>query len=278
MFKVTSFFASAVILATSYCAGSRAVAATATYAGMPSCTVLPSLTPNAAPVYLEVDAHGRFYASQFSINPDGDFTGSRAYVTNEQLEALCSTGTKVAFWGSDRFPTLPSPTIFVQEYRNADPLPNYVLSAREEDTLFIFSGKAGPNWRPTSTRFRLSRVAADLVPVHVFFGSDQPGVVTHFYTADQTEFDLMMSKVNAPANPNVKWVYERIAFYAPRVNVTNGTASCSSPDSALVYRLAGTSNNNIQPKYRYVANSETIASMRRVGYEVQAAAFCAIVD
>lgn len=276
MLKTTSFFVSALILATSYFVGSGAVAAT--FAGMPSCTVLPSQTPNAAPVYLEVDAHGRFYATQFFINPAGGFTGSREYLTNEQLEAICSTGTKVAFWGSDRFPTLPSPTIFVQEYRNADSLPNYVLSAREEDTLFIFSGKAGPNWRPTSMRFRLSRVAADLVPVHVFFGSDQPGVVTHFYTADQAEFDSMMSKVNAPANANIKWVYERIAFYAPRVNVTNGTASCSSPDTAPVYRLAGTSNNNTQPKYRYVANSETIASMRRTGYEVQAAAFCAIVD
>ena len=203
MRRTTSLFASALFLLMSYFCASGAIAAPTQFAGLPSCTVLPSQTPNAAPAYIEMDAHGRFYATQFVNNPNGGFTSFRVYVNNEQLEGLCSGGVKVAFWGTDRFPTLPSPTIFVQEYQNADALPNYVLSAREVDTLFIFSGNAGPNWRPTSTRFRLSRDATDLVPVHVFFGSDQPGVVTHFYTADQAEYDAMMRKVNTPANPNV---------------------------------------------------------------------------
>ena len=273
-----SLFANATALIASSCFAIAAQAAIAPFSGLPSCTVLPSQTPNAAPAYIQMDAHGRFYSTQFVSNPNGGFTSSRAYLTNEQLEAVCSTGAKIAFTGSDRFPTLPSPNVFVQEYQNADSLPNYVLSAREEDTIFIFSGKAGPNWRPTPTRFRFSRSAADLVPVHVFFGSDQPGVVTHFYTADQVEFDAMMRKVNTPANTNVKWAYERIAFYAPRVSVLNGTATCAGSDTAPVFRVAGTSANNIQPKYRYVANVETIASMRRVGYEVKTAAFCALVD
>ena len=259
-------------------AQAAATVGTAAFAGLPSCTVAPSQTPDAAPIYIETDAHGRFYSTQFTLNPAGGFSGSRTYLTTDLLEFLCSTGAKIAFWGADRFVTLPSPTLFVQEYKNADTLPNYVLSAREEDTLFIFSGKAGPNWRPTSMRFRLPRVGADLVPVHVFFGSDNPGVVTHFYTADQAEYDAMMSKVNSPASANVKWVYERVAFYAPRVSGLNGVTSCSSPDLAVVFRLAGNSQSNAQPKYRYVANRETIASMQRVGYELQSAAFCALVD
>lgn len=277
-----SFFAKTIVLVTlGFVASGALAAATAPFPGLPSCTVAPSQTPNAAPVYIEVDAHGQFYATQFATNPGGGYTSSRSYVTTDNLEALCAQGAKVAFWGSDRFVTLPSPTLFVQEYQNADALPNYVLSAREEDTLFIFSGKAGANWRPTSLRLRLPRVAPDLVPVHVFFGSDQPGVVSHFYTADQAEYDTMMRKVNTPANANVKWVYERVAFYAPRVSVSSaavGAASCSAAELTAVFRLAGTSNSNIQPKYRYVANRETIASMQRAGYEVQAAAFCALVD
>ena len=275
-FVEVTLFAAWGILASSVHAA--ATASTAPFVGLPSCTVAPSQTPDAAPVYIETDAHGRFYSTQFMTNSAGGYAGLRIYITNDYLEALCATGAKIAFWGSDRVVTLPSPTLFVQEYQNADALPNYVLSAREEDTLFIFSGQAGPNWRPTSLRFRLPRVGADLVPVHVFFGSDNPGVVTHFYTADQAEYDAMMRKVNSPASANVKWVYERVAFYAPRVSGLNGVTSCSSPDLAVVFRLAGNSQSNAQPKYRYVANRETIASMQRVGYELQSAAFCALVD
>lgn len=278
MHAVKLLFSNAVLFAALGCAASVAQAVTAPFVGLPSCTVVPSQTPNAAPVYIEVDAHGRFYATQFVTNPSGGYTSSRAYISTDDLESLCAQGAKVAFWGADRFVTLPSPTIFVQEYQNADALPNYVLAAREEDALFIFSGNAGPNWRPTMLRLRLPRVAADLVPVHIFFGSDQPGVVTHFYTADQAEYDAFIRKVTNPANANVKWVYERVAFYAPRVSVVNGVASCASPDASPVFRLAGKSASNIQPKYRYVANRETIASMQRAGYELQAAAFCALVD
>lgn len=278
MLAFKSLLSSAALCVTLVFTASAAHAWIVPFAGLPSCTVAPSQTPNVAPVYIQTDAHGRFYSTQFLINPAGGYTGSRTYVTNDYLEALCATGAQVAFWGADRFVTLPSSTVFVQEYQNADALPNYVLSAREEDTLFIFSGKAGPNWRPTSLRFRLPRVAAELVPVHVFFGSDQPGVVTHFYTADQLEFDAMMRKVNAPANMNVKWAYERVAFHAPRVSVSNEMASCGSTDMTPVFRLAGTSNSNAQPKYRYVANRETIASMHRAGYVIEAAAFCALVD
>jgi hypothetical protein len=282
MRSAKSFFANAIMGATLgfvACGTQAATAAVAApLAGLPSCTVVPSQTPNAAPVYIEVDAHGRFYATQVVTTPGGGLTSSQMYLTTDELEVLCGRGIKVAFWGADRFATLPSPYLFVQEYKNADTLPNYVLSAREEDRLFIFSGNAGPNWRPTLLRLRLPRVATDLVPVHVFFGSDQPGVVTHFYTADPAEYDAMMRKVTAPANANIKWAYERVAFYAPRVSVLNGAASCASADMAPVFRLAGTSNSNSQPKYRYVANRETIASMQRAGYQVQAAAFCALVD
>lgn len=270
-----SLLAQTILLVTLTFASSAAPAVSASFVSLPSCTVAPSQTPDAAPVYIEVDAHGRFFATQCSIVVLGC---SRTYVTNEQLEGLCLHGAKVAFLGSDRFPTIPSPYIFVQEYLNADAFPNYVLSAREEDTLFISSGKAGPNWRPTSLRLRLPRVAADIVPVHVFFGSDQPGAVTHFFTADPTEFDDMMRKVNSPANANVKWVYERVAFYAPRTTLLDGKASCANSDMAPVFRLAGASSANSQPKYRYVANRETIASMQRVGYDLQAAAFCAWAD
>lgn len=259
-------------------AASAAHAATATFAGLPSCTVAPSQTPNAAPVYIEVDAHGRFYSTQFATNPAGGYTGSRTYVTTENLEALCAQGAKVAFLDADRFATVPSPTLFVQEWQNADVLPNYLLLAREEDTFFILSGKAGLNWRPTSLRFRLPRVAADLVPVHLFFGSDQPGVVTHFYTADTAEYETMMRKVNAPASANVKWVYERVAFYAPRVSASGNAAFCTSAELTPVFRFAGNMGANTQPKYRHVANRETIASMQRAGYAVQAAGFCALVD
>lgn len=203
---------------------------------------------------------------------------SRTYITTDSLEAICSQGFNIAFWGSDRVATLPSPYTFVQEYQNADPFPNFILSAREEDTLFIFSGKAGPNWRSTTTRFRLPRVATDMVPVHVFFGSDQPGVVAHFYTADQAEYDVMMRKVIAPVSVSVKWIYERVAFYAPRVSVVNGVADCASADTIPVFRLAGASVTDGQAKYRYVANRTTIASMQRLGYRVETAAFCALAD
>ena len=274
MHAIKLLFFNAVLFATLGFAPSIAQAVTAPFVGLPSCTVVPAQAPSSAPVYIEVDAHGRFYASQFG----SILIPSRSYVTTEMLEFLCRQGAKIAFWGSDRFPTLPSPYILVQEFQNGDVLPNFVLSAREEDTLFIFSGKAGPNWRPTTMRLRLPRIASDMVPVHVFFGSDQPGVVTHFYTADQAEYDAMMRKENTPANANVKWVYERVAFYAQRVSVSNGVASCASADTEPVFRISGSSSTNSQPKYRYVANRTTITSMQRTGYEVEAAAFCALVD
>ena len=278
MHAIKLLLTNAVLFATLSVASTVSHGATAPFVGLPSCTVVPLQTPNAVPVYIEVDGHGRFYSTQFTTVGNADLTSTRAYLTNGYLEALCATGVTVAFWGSDRFPTLPSPHSFVQEFQNADARPNYVLSAREEDTLFIFSGKAGPDWRPTSLRLRLPRVGADLVPVHVFFGSDQPGVVTHFYTANEAEYDTFMRKVTHPANADVKWVYERVAFYAPRVSVVNGAASCASADTVPVFRLAGYSSTHTQAKYRYVANRTTIASMQRVGYEVEAAAFCALVD
>ena len=268
---------SAALFATVGVASTSALSATVPFAGLPSCTVAPSQNRNAAPVYIGVDANGRFYSDQFFSTPSG-YRSSRSYVTTDNLEALCAQGAKIAFLNFDKFSTVPSPTLFVQEYRNNDVLPNYLLVDREEDAFFILSGKAGPGWLPTSLRFRLPRVAADLVPVHLFFGSDHPGVVTHFYTANAAEYEIMMRKVNSPASANVKWVYERVAFYAPRASVSGDTVYCSSGELTPIFRFVGIIGPNTQPKYRHVANRETIASIQFSGYAVQATGFCALVD
>ena len=56
----------------------------------------------------------------------------------------------------------------------------------------------------------------------------------------------MMRKVNAPISMNVKWVYERVTFYAPRISIVDGAATCSGADTEPVFRLAGIGVNDGQ--------------------------------
>lgn len=247
--------------------------------GLPSCTVLPAESPNVAPVYIEVDGQGRTYSTQFGDNPLAPLASWRAYPPSEAYESLCASGLSIAFWGADGFPTRPGRYIDIVEFVNASSTPrNYFLSAKEEESSFIRAGKAGKGWQVTPLRMRVPRSGPDLVPVHRFLGADEPGTITHFFTADPIEIAAWQAKAQAPATATRWWTYEGIAFYAPKVSELNGVATCSNATDRPVFRVSGVGQGKTQPKFRYVGNVSTIASMKKVGYVVDVAAFCALID
>lgn len=244
--------------------------------GLPTCTVLPAQAPGVAPVYIQVDAQGNFYSTQFSTAAAN--TNSRVYSSSNDLQAaLCDRGAKIAFWGADGVATLPGSNIEVFEYvlRGSASGSNYFISSKEEDFVFIQRGGAGDGWQVTPLRLRLPRVG-DLVPVHRFLGADEAGTVTHFFTADASEFATWMGKVNTPPTSARWWTYEGVAFSAPPVTTSNGVATCANSTLTPVFRIRGIAQSASQPKYRYVANSATLASLQAMGYRVDGAAFCAI--
>ena len=248
-------------------------------AGLPSCTVLPAESPNVSPVYIEVDGQGRTYSTQFTDDPLAPRASWRAYPPSELYELICASGVSIAFWGADGFPTRPGRYIDIVEFVNATSTPgNYFLSAKEEESSFIRAGKAGSGWQVTPLKMRVPRAAPDLVPVHRFLGADEPGTITHFLTADPTEFAVWQAKTQAPATATRWWTYEGVAFYAPKVSNLNGAAACSDATFAPVFRVSGVAIGKTQPKFRYVGNTSTISSMKKVGYVVDVAAFCALID
>ena len=244
--------------------------------GLPTCTVLPAQAPGVAPVYIQVDAQGNFYSTQFTTT--GANLSSRVYSSSNDLQtALCDRGAKIAFWGADAVATLPGSTIEVFEYvlRGSATGSNYFISSKDEDFVFIQRGGAGDGWQLTPLRLRLPRVG-DLVPVHRFLGADEAGTVTHFFTADAGEFATWMGKVNTAPTSARWWTYEGIAFSAPAVTTSNGVATCANSTLTPVFRVSGIAQGASQPKYRYVANAATLTSLQAMGYRLDGTAFCAI--
>lgn len=248
-----------------------------TEAQLPSClrSLLNPPAPGEAPIMLYVDAFGNFFSPQF----EGPLPVAPriAYLPDFALSELCARGftiTATSVNGLSGF--TPKEYLIVMEFRE-DKSQIHYLAARGADADYIVGGNVGRTWRVTGLTFKLPRRAADLVPVHMFFGrfgSELPG---HLYTADTDEYDRRMQEIAAG---RASYTYERIAFYAPAATRGfNGEFTCSAAHLTPAYRFYKRASFATEAaRYRFVADPVDVKPLERAGWINEGASFCVIRD
>ncbi|TAG84700.1 MAG: hypothetical protein EAZ24_00710 [Burkholderiales bacterium] len=248
-----------------------------TEAQLPSCfrSLLNPPALGEAPVILFVDAFGNFFSPQF----EGPLPVAPriAYIPDFALSEFCARGFTITAVSVDGLiGVVPKEYLTVMEFRE-DKSQIHYLAARGADADYIVAGNVGRTWRVTGLSFKLPRRAADLVPVHMFFGrfgSELPG---HLYTADTVEYDRRTREIAAGG---ASYTYERIAFYAPAATRgLNGEFTCSAAHLRPAYRLYKRGSFGTEAaRYRVVGDPVHVQLLERAGWINEGASFCVIRD
>ena len=151
-------------------------------------------------------------------------------------------------------------------------LKHYFIASDPNEVAGIESGAVGPGWARTGSTFKIypTQVSGSQ-PVCRFYGSQNPGPNSHFFTLVADECAGLRALQATLPESGPKWHYEGIAFYA----FTPLNASCSD-GSTPVYRYY---NNGFargeDANHRLTTNPALRASMETAGWIYEGVVMCA---
>lgn len=128
----------------------------------------------------------------------------------------------------------PPPTVQVYEFYNAS-LDRYFRTANADEASGLRSNASSGEVDTGKTFLAYPRTGypESAKPVCRFYGSQNPGPNSHFYTADPGECDSLKKLQQTTPATDKRWNFEEVAF---AIRVPNG-ASCPSEAPIAVYRV-----------------------------------------
>lgn len=151
-------------------------------------------------------------------------------------------------------------------------LDRYFITAHEFEKVFVDNGMAG-DWRRTGQSFGAFSIevsAPGTAPVCRFYSGTNGGPVSHFYSAEKFECDILARlEAQTPADKPA-WRFERDAF-----RITVPIAGNCPANLTPLYRLYN--NGAAQGKgsnHRYVSDLVLLASMQAKGWISEGVRMC----
>ena len=165
---------------------------------------------------------------------------------------------------------VPQPTgseRVAREFWNSQ-LNHYFLAAGQDEVDAILAGSAGPNWQLTGQGFKVfpqipADTFTDVGPVCRFYGGMNGGPNSHFFTASNSECDLVKR--------NGGWFYEGIGFYVRPVSA-DGTCPFGMLQVQRAYNNRFAQNDS---NHRFSTSDSTMREMRDQGWVPEGAVMCA---
>lgn len=161
-----------------------------------------------------------------------------------------------------------NPDAIIVEYYFA-PQNKYFLTSRPSEWTLL-DGLATSGWRRTGITYAAfnSPVDASAKPVCRFF---HPGVVTHFYSVDPTECDLLRSLPRDFVDEGIAWY-----AYQPTPNANEPTGkTCAAPNTALFRTFNnGAVASNGPANHRYFGDYTFYQTYAAKGYALEGLAMC----
>ena len=151
-------------------------------------------------------------------------------------------------------------------------LKHYFISSSPSDAAAIDAGAAGAGWARTGGTFKVYPTqASGSQPVCRFYGSQNPGPNSHFFTVSADECAGLRAQQASTPETVKKWHYENIAFYL----FTPINGACTG-GSTPVYRYY---NNGFahgeDSNHRLTADAAQRASMEAAGWGYEGVVMCA---
>ena len=151
-------------------------------------------------------------------------------------------------------------------------LDRYFITAHEFEKVFVDTGTAG-DWRQTGQSFGAFSIAASMPgtsPVCRFYSGSSGGPVSHFYSAERFECDILARmEAQTPADKPA-WRFERDAF-----RITVPVAGICPANLTPVYRLY---NNGAAlgkgSNHRYATDLVVLAEMQNKGWISEGVRMC----
>ena len=143
-------------------------------------------------------------------------------------------------------------------------LNHYFIASNPDEVANVMSGRAGP-WVLTGQRFNIFTTPPPLpapgaAPVCRFYG---PGPNSHFYTAVQSECDIVKAAGG--------WVYEGTAFYVQPIDAQQHCPSGYIGVNRAYNRRAAQNDSN----HRFSTSDSTMHDMESEGWAYEATVMCA---
>jgi hypothetical protein len=158
----------------------------------------------------------------------------------------------------------------IEFYHSA--LKHYFITIDPNEAAAIDAGAAGAGWTRTGGTFKVYPTqASGSQPVCRFYGSQNPGPNSHFFTVSADECAGLQAQQASTPETVKKWHYENIAFYI----FTPINAGCTG-GSTPVYRYY---NNGFahgeDSNHRLTGDATQRASMEAAGWGYEGVVMCA---
>jgi hypothetical protein len=158
----------------------------------------------------------------------------------------------------------------IEFYHSA--LKHYFITIDPNEATAIDAGAAGAGWTRTGSTFKVYPTqASGSQPVCRFYGSQNPGPNSHFFTVSADECAGLRAQQAVTPESVKKWHYENIAFYI----FTPINAGCTG-GSTPVYRYY---NNGFahgeDSNHRLTGDATQRASMEAAGWGYEGVVMCA---
>jgi hypothetical protein len=147
-------------------------------------------------------------------------------------------------------------------------LDHYFVAAGQDEIDIIRNGGAGQGWELTGQSFKVwpslpSDAFTPVGPVCRFYGNPPRGPNSHFFTASNSECDLVRGQGG--------WLYEGIGFYIQPVD----SSGVCPPGLLSVNRAYNNGFPRNDSNHRFTTSDSTVREMGRKGWAVEGTVMCA---